>query len=323
MKKPNRLAKNTIMDMVSARNDVLSPCNWNIGWDEYNYVGTINQPIFIPTPDWADRIEGYSDEAFDLNGLPAYDGEKIVVVIHKPSRTLGVGFAKVYITDNGMKKMFPQMRGIWKETKSRMESESEKLDIFYRQNISRCKIDDDGRVSSSFGIPDMQSIMDVVQKMYTIWLDWQQFPNIGEFSIVRTLLQAKRDVDIMQSELSHNRIKGEIESIRKEIQESQNRIVELEKELNDICEKAADAMNLLEENGVKIDLDKNEDDAIAGHYARYSDKRILIDSGSDLSTLPSDTYKLSNDELKEFQKAWVGSYVTIDDSVSTSISSAS
>ena len=123
IRKPNRIAGSTCTDVLSACNDILSSSNWNDKWDEYSCAAEADQPIFIPTPDWVDRVEGYSEEAFDLSGGPAYDGEKIVAVIHKPSRTLGVGFAKVYITDKDMTKMFPQMRGIWRETKSRMEME--------------------------------------------------------------------------------------------------------------------------------------------------------------------------------------------------------
>ena len=327
------------------RNILTSSPVWTVPYlsDEWSNVSAsrskweIDKPEFIPTPAWAERIEGYSEEAFDISSGPSYDGEKIVVVCYKPDRTLGVGFAKVYMADKGLKNAFPQMRGVWKETKSRMDSK--KLDVLYRQNISRCKIDDDGRVSSSFGIPDLPSLMDVVQEMYTVWLDWHEFPNASEFSMVKRLKQAKRDVAKMQREMSENRINGEIEDIRQSIKEAQERIVKLEKDLNDICEKAADAMNLLEENGVKVDLDdeKDEDDdvdGIVGPYADYSSgfinhaypgQGILIDSGT--MTLPDHTVQLSKEELEVFQKAWgdFASDLTVDDSVSpmTTASSAS
>jgi len=290
------------------------------GWRNVSASGStweIKKPEFIgPTPDWVERIDGYSEEAFDITSDPQYDNERIVAVCYKPERTLGVGFTKVFVADKDLKNVFPQMKGVWKETKIRIDSE--KLDILYRPDRSRCKIDDDGRISSAFGIPDLPSLLYVVREMYDVWLDWQEFPNVGEFSMVEKLKQAKRDVAAMQREMDENHINGEIEDIRQEIKESQERIANLEKELNDICEKAADAMNLLEENGVKIDLEKKSEETayatidegydypgIINHA--YPGQGILIDpppNGTFLSTLPPSAFQLSKEELEIFQKEW-------------------
>ena len=291
-------------------------------WRNVSATGTtweIKKPEFIPTPGWAERIEGYSDEAFELyDGCPRYANERIVAVCYKPERTLGVGFTKVFLADKDLKNVFPQMKGLWNETQKRIESEN----TTYGARISTCKIDGNGRISSAFGIPDLPSLMDVVREMYTVWLDWQEFPNASEFSMVKKLKQAKRDVAAMQREMSENHINGIIESYRKEIKEYQERIASLERDLNEICEKAADAMNLLEENGVKIDLEgKKEDDGpydgTGGVYAGYSDlcgishahpgQGIMIEpppSGTLLSTLPPSAFQLSEEELKIFQKEW-------------------
>ena len=136
-------------------------------------------------------------------------------------------------------------------------------------------------------------------------------------------------------------IEQEIESYRKEIKESQEKIAKLEKELNEICEKAADGMNLLEEHGVKINLDdKNDDDAYDGTIEGYADdlsinhaypgQGIMIEpppSGTMLSTLPPSAFQLSKEELEIFQKEFEdpSSYLTVYNGVSpvATMSSAS
>ena len=305
------------------RNVSTSPV-WTVPYrsDEWRNVSAtgstweIKKPEFIPTPDWVERIEGYSEEAFELyEGCPQYANERAVAVCYKPEKTLGVGFTKVFFADNDLKNVFPQMKGVWEETQRRIESEN----MSFGQKINTCKIDVDGRISSAFGIPDLPSLLDVVQEMYTVWLDWHEFPNASEFSMVNKLKQAKRDVAVMQREMEGNGINKEIEEYRAEIKESQEKIAKLEKELNDICERAADAMNLLEENGVKIDLDaKKDDDAYDGTIEGYADysgiinraypgQGIMIEpppSGTLLSTLPPEAFQLSKEELEIFQKEW-------------------
>ena len=328
IRKPHSYADSSEYLTAPNRN-VSTSSDWTVPylsdkWRNVSATGTtweIKKPEFIPTPDWVERIEGYSEEAFELyDGCPRYANERIVAVCYKPERTLGVGFTKVFLADNDLKNVFPQMKGVWAETQKRIESEN----TLCGPKIGTCKIDGDGRISSAFGIPDLPSLMDVVQEMYTVWLDWQEFPNASEFSMVRKLKQAKRDVAVMQREMSENHINGKIEELRKEIKESHERIASLERDLNEICEKAADAMNLLEENGVKIDLDdKKDDDAYAG-------QGIMIEpppSGTLMSTLPPSAFQLSKEELEIFQKEFgdPSSYLTVYNGVSpvATMSSAS
>lgn len=301
------------------RNTSTSPV-WTVPYrsDEWRNVSAtgstweIKKPEFIPTPDWVEKIEGYSEEAFELyDGCPRYANERAVAVCYKPEKTLGVGFTKVFFTDKDLKNVFPQMKGVWAETQKRIDSEN----TTYGARISTCKIDGNGRISSAFGIPDLPSLLDVVQEMYTVWLDWHEFPNASEFSMVNKLKQAKRDVAVMQREMEGNGINKEIEEYRAEIKESQEKIAKLEKELNDICERAADAMNLLEENGVKIDLDKNDEEtayATLDGYGyqdlishAYPGQGIMIEpppSGTLLSTLPPETFQLSKEEMDIFNQ---------------------
>lgn len=282
------------------------------GWGDIGEQVEVRKPQFIPTPGWVEHIDGHNTECFELGG---YD-VGVVAACYKPDHTLGVGFAKVYIVDKKTGQPFPQMKGVWKETKNR--DATVKMDAMFRSLYSRCGIDEDGRLSGAFGVPDVVSINNVIQDMLVVWDEWREFPNVSDFSMVKRLQQAKKDVAAMQSQMTHKYIEKDIEEYRKEIKESQEKIAKLEKELNEICEKAADGMNLLEEHGVKIDLDaKTNDNAYDGTIEGYADSSgichvqpghgILIEpppSGTLMSTLPPEAFQLSKEELEAFQKEW-------------------
>ena len=284
-------------------------------WDDIGEQVEMRKPKFIPTPEWVEHIDGHNAECFEMGG---YD-VGVIAACYKPDHTLGVGFAKVYIVDKNTGQPFPQMKGVWKETKNR--DATAKLDVMFRSLYQKCDIDEDGRLTGAFGVPDIMSINNVIQDMLVVWDEWSEFPNVSDFSVVKQLQQAKKDVAAMQSQMTHKYIEKDIEEYRKEIKESQEKIAKLEKELNEICEKAADAMNLLEEHGVKIDLDEKKSEesthAIIGGYDcsgiinhSYPGQGIMIEpppSGTLMSTLPPETFQLSKEELEEFQKEW-GNY---------------
>ena len=281
-------------------------------WADIGDQVEIRKPKYIPTPDWVEKIEGHNIECFEMGG---YD-VGVIAACYKPDHTLGVGFAKVYIVDKKTDQPFPQMKGIWKETKNR--DATVKLDAMFRSLYSRCGIDEDGRLSGAFGIPDIMSINNVIQDMLVVWDEWREFPNVSDYSMVKRLQKAKQDVDAMQSQMKHRYIEKDIEEYRKEIKESQEKIAKLEKELNEICERAADGMNLLEEHGVKIDLDekkaeKDYDGTVEGYADHcgishaYPGQGIMIEpppSGTLLSTLPPEAFQLSKEELEILQKEW-------------------
>ena len=97
--------------------------------------------------------------------------------------------------------------------------------------------------------------------MYAIYESWRHFPNESSFDMVKRLYEAIVDVKAMQKEEKQKTYAGDIAKQRKKIQELQDKIAKLEKSMNSLYEKAADAMNLLEEHGV----DMNAIDEIAAH----------------------------------------------------------
>ena len=228
------------------------------------------KPRYISTPDWVEKIEDLTAECFEIGGYSC----EVVAVCYKPERTLGVGFAKVYIVDKKTGQPFPQMKGVWKEVFKRRKD----LENPYRQT---CSVSEDGRVSGAFGIPDFISLSDAVQDMLVVWSEWEEFPKVETYEMVEKLHQAKLDVATMRREVKSNSINREIEEYRSEIRESQEKIAKLEKELNEIYEKAADAMNLLEENGVNVDEDSSSSiEIVANDEIDWSDLTVKCDPAS-------------------------------------------
>ena len=272
-------------------------------WGDIGEKAEVRKPKFIPTPDWIEKIEGHVAECFEMGGYSV----GVIAVCYKPDHTLGVGFAKVYIVDKKTGQPFPQMKGVWAETKNR--DASAKLDAMFRNLYSKCGIDEDGRLSGAFGVPDLPAMCSVIQDMLVVWNEWREFPNVSDFSMVKRLQQAKKDVAAMQSQMENKYIEQEIESYRKEIKESQEKIAKLEKELNEICEKAADGMNLLEEHGVKIDLDKMDSSSTGNEDVDWNDLYVSYDPSSVITVKPPNsgtlmsTYRvpLTDEERKIFE----------------------
>ena len=80
---------------------------------------------------------------------------------------------------------------------------------------------------------------------------------MDDYNTMIKLSFALKAVEDMQIEEISGRTKKKIDGIRAEIKDCQERIAKFERELNEVYEKAADALNLLEEHG--IDLKKIEE----------------------------------------------------------------
>ena len=162
IRKPHNCATSSSGYLTAPNRNVSTSSDWTVPylsneWRNVSATGTtweIKNPEFIPTPGWVERIDGYIEEAFDMTTGPRYVNERIVAVCYKPERTLGVGFTKVFLADNDLKNVFPQMKGVWEETQRRIESEN----TLCGAKIGTCKIDGNGRISSAFGIPDLPSL---------------------------------------------------------------------------------------------------------------------------------------------------------------------
>lgn len=198
----------------------------------------------IDLPDWVEKIEGYVPTAF---GFP-HRCYRIVVVKYMPKSTLDLPFIRVVFLDpsgNPAKCMPSVYRELVKENKSSMVEKP------YR-------ITEEGNVTGVFGIPDNDGIERVVYDIECYYDYFKDFPDETDIEVVKKLLDAKDAVRRMVMETKSEHIQSTIKSCRDEIVERQNEIAKLEKQMNEIYEEAADAMNLLEEHGIKVDISDPE-----------------------------------------------------------------
>ena len=210
--------------------------------DDYAVLNTPSHTDFsTPVPGWAT----------EENGCVPHKAIKVgngIIVEYKPMHTLGVGYAKIYIVgkDN---QPFPRMKEIWEEThrnwcKGRKHNPQAPIEG---------TIAPTGEIRDQYGsvAPSFDAMHKFLLSMNLLYSNWKYFPDATSYEKVEKLKQALEDVRTMDG--SANYIENDIKDLREQIKSKQDEIANREKQLNDLYERAADAMNLLEENGVKVD----------------------------------------------------------------------
>ena len=210
----------------------------------------------IPMPSWA------SEE----NGCIPHKAIKIgngIVVEYKPIKTLGVGYAKIYIVGKD-DKPFPRMKELWGEI-HRIWSKERKHNP---QTATGGTIAPTGEIRDQYGsnAPSFDVLHKFLLNMNILYSTWKYFPNVKSCKKVEELTKALSTVRDMSGNADY--IENNIKDLREQIRSRQAEIAEMETRLNDLYEKAADAMNLLEENGVKVD-DKGKVEGIEEDGSAY------------------------------------------------------
>ena len=215
--------------------------------------GNKGHGIDIPPPKWVEQVAGYSLKSCMWRD----EGEQGKAVVLKYWTTdidqYVREFAKVYVMaeHNGFVSTghpFPQMSGIWKEVHARISAKGS------------CNIDEDGKIYDKFtgSLPRDDEISAMVYFMLRLYRDWRNFPNAPDYKVVQDLLDAKKAVEDMKEEDKNGWIQKNIDDKRSQIQELQKGIAGLEKDMNEMYEKAAEGMNLLEKYDVPISLEPEE-----------------------------------------------------------------
>ena len=204
----------------------------------------------IQPPEWIEVIPGYSLNSCRWRKCGT---SGMVIVAKYVSIESYIVFAKVFAISSELATPFSNMKGIWKT----LHDLSEKHSIGY-------SISEDGRIVSvdGFSHPSDLEVDKAVFDTVGLYENWRKFPKAPTFEIVKQLMSAMEIVDKMRHEESHKSIHNRIDLLRDKIKSLQKDIADSEKELNKIYENAADSMNLLEQYGVKVDLDdmpKKED----------------------------------------------------------------
>ena len=186
-----------------------------------------------PIPDWVEWFSGYGIKSCEryMDWI-----DEFMVVTHVDDTNNG--FMRAYVLEGG--KPFKHMDELWR----RLET----IGHFYVK---------DGRIYGTAAMsspPDPDMVNDVLSYLKT-WHDaWLKFPNAPTWEIVERLRDALSAVDAIKEEEQHGHVRKRIEKIRASIKNEQEEIMSIERNLTSMYERAAEGMNLLEEYGVKVDL---------------------------------------------------------------------
>lgn len=203
----------------------------------------------IMPPDWAEDIPDYHISSCWWKGAGACGAMVVMTYMADDICNCVRGFAKVYAlvdVDPYEKtgKPFPQMKGIWKE-------------LCRHNKRGQYTISEDGRICNDIGdFPSENDVKAAIYDISSMYDSWVKFPEAPDWGVVQKLHEAQQAVDQMRVETKHGWMQKDIEDMRKKIKETQEEIARVERNLNEMYEKAADGMNILEQYGVKVDLDE-------------------------------------------------------------------
>ena len=206
------------------------------------------QPIeIVPPPEWVEKIDGYFVSSCKWHDSGRFGG--CLVVKYDPNNFLGDwdwGFVKIYAAGGMNEPPFVQMKGIWKELHEDNKTHSVTYDIT-----------EDGKIYNDMGeFPSDDNIRGAIYDIGQMYDDWKDFPNAQDWDTVCKLQEAKIAVDNMRVETKYGYEQKNIDNLRKKITEIQTQIAQAEKNLNEMYEKTADGMNLLEQHGIAVNLDE-------------------------------------------------------------------
>ena len=224
---------------------------------DFFYPHSQNSPVpkkYEVLPSWVEQYPGFRASAWNIGDKQRTNTiVNLVTYVPYVPDTFEPPFAKiVFIEDNvPFKQMNNLCASVAKYNQDELEAHGRFVDRPYRMGM-------DGKIRDKTGefLPDAYLVNCAVDDLYLTYEDWRRFPDVESSDLVAKLTFAWKAVEEMQKEESSGRIKNKIEDIRINIKLSQEKIAELEREQNEMYEKAADGLNLLEEYG--YDLTKIE-----------------------------------------------------------------
>ena len=205
----------------------------------------------VPPPEWVEKIDGYFVSSCMWHDSGRFGG--CFVVKYEPDRLSGDwdwGFVKIYASDGMNEPPFVQMKGIWKYIHDDHATHSIAYDIT-----------EDGRIYNELGeFPSDDNIRVAIYDISQMYDNWKDLPNAQDWDTVCKLHDAEIAVDNLRVEEKYGYGQKNIDNLRKKIKEIQTQIAQAEKNLNEMYERAADGMNLLEQHGIVVNLDEEPEE---------------------------------------------------------------
>lgn len=194
----------------------------------------------VPVPEWVEKFDGFREEAYELGTNP-----RVIVVQYIPTTTLGVGFTMIHIVDSKFGGRVPMMDSMYRVLHDAPQEHALVVENEYA-------ITEGGIIRGAFGCPNVGILSNITGMLISLYHEWVDFPNETDYEVVKKLQEARMKVIAMNHQVKSKDIEKSIEKQRRKIQDAQESIAELEKELTGIYEEAADSLNLLEEHGVDV-----------------------------------------------------------------------
>lgn len=231
----------------------------------------------VPVPDWVPQEDGY--KASTAMRIGKKNKNCAIVVTYSPTKTLGIGFSKVFIVESKTNQPFPRMKEMW-EVLSKRADEFKKSNPQKSNGLlvplhssysnyplistypsgyslpSNVTISKTGELRSAFGSPKPIETYGVAVELNSLYREWRHFPDETDYEMVGKLKEAKEKVAAMEYGARDCEI--EINNARNSIKEYQKHISDVEAKMNKLYEDAAEAMDLLEAHGIKMDLEEEK-----------------------------------------------------------------
>lgn len=216
----------------------LDNVNRSINFDDFVVNRAISSKISIlsptNTPEFIERSTEYSVRSYEISGHP-----NIILTRYKAMSINVVDYDYLTVIDNKTKCKFNASDSLVRHACTMMDN--------------GVKINSKCQLRNSFGsLSDIEiaCISNVISNCYN---SWKYFPNETSYDNVMKFIGLIEKIKEMKLNDASGEIKYQIESARAEIDNLRKYIAELEKKENDMYEQAADAMNILEENGYDPD----------------------------------------------------------------------
>ena len=186
------------------------------------------------TPEFIEQKPWYISRSYEISGY-----SNIILTRYKATSINVVDYDYLTLIDNKTKCKFNASDSLVRYACTLMDN--------------GVNINSECQLRSTFGsLSDIEiaCIANVISNCYD---SWKFFPNETSYDNVLRLLRLIEKIQMMKFSESTGEIKNQIDLARAEIDRQRKYIAELEKKENEMYDQAADAMNILEENGYDPD----------------------------------------------------------------------
>ena len=222
----------------------LDNVNRSINFDDFvvNRATSSKISILSPinTPEFIERSTEYSVRSYEISGHP-----NIILTRYKAMSINVVDYDYLTVIDSKTKCKFNASDSLVRHACTMMDN--------------GVKINSKCQLRNSFGSLSDIEIACIANAISNCYNSWKYFPNETSYDNVMKFIGLIEKIKEMKLNDASGTIKNQIEEAREEIDRKRKLIAELEKKENDMYEQAADAMNILEENGYDPDKVLHDD----------------------------------------------------------------